>query len=422
MSRIFEYEFLGTNHFFYTPSNWTLSIVSKVRSKLKINKIDLARYILYYSQGNYKEQKQISYDIFQSLELPVLNKIFCDYINLDNKILILNSGEKISNIEQGVKLIITNLNNLSQKISSLLVLSYFQIEVSHVWIEALEGKFNEFDSEGLKEKWFKFQKNVIPNLKPDIEMQKQINLLSEFMNETSDILLRYAEIISLMINSLESSKLWIPARLTKKISKQFTELNLNKIIDYLPNLIMQLINKESINEIKKDVISNKLMVGRSSVINEIFECFNKSFFYSVINIGLTQIDYLVFEIVKRIEEKESLKNKYTKHDTIEQLLCKLEDIKNNTVMDKFMPIYEDFDEGLRIIQFISLTNYLRNHMFKYYDFDKNETEGKDLNRHAILHGKISSYNTLENSIRIIILIDDLLHIYDYYIETNRNLI
>ena len=211
--------------------------------------------------------------------------------------------------------------------------------------------------------------------------------------------------------------------MTKKISKQFTELNLEKInIDYLPNLIMHLIDKECINEIKKDVKSNKLMVGRDEIINELFDCFNKGFFYSVINLGLAQIDYLVFEIVKGFEEKGSLKNKYTNSNTIELLLGKIEEIKNNTVIDKFMPIYEDFDEGLRIIQFISLTNYLQKHMFKYFDFDKNVTNRKDLNRHAILHGKISSYNTLENSIRVIILIDDLLHIYHYYVEANRNLI
>ena len=204
MDGFFEYELLGTNHFFYNPSNWTLSIISKVRTKLKINKIDLARYILYYTQSNYKEENRLNCDIFQSLELPILNKLFCDYINNDSKILLLNLGEKISNIEQGVKLIITNMNYHLQKTSSMLVLGYFQIEVSQVWIDAVEGKFNEFDSAELKENWLNFQNNVIPNLQCDIEMQKQINILSEFMNESADIFLRYAEIISLMINSLRS--------------------------------------------------------------------------------------------------------------------------------------------------------------------------------------------------------------------------
>lgn len=421
MRDTFSYQINNQSITLIKPTVHTLRISRNIRNKIHINKIELARYILYYSQLNYKEDKHVDYTLFKDLTLEKLKNIFCEYINSDEELLKSSSIKSVSEIEEGVRVIINKKKNFETKFGTVFLLGNIFLEADEIWINAIHGNFSQLQAKSIMKKWMDFKNNILPKLQIDSDTELLAKKVTQFLNENANALLIYSEKISLLIEGLEIAKLWIPSRLISEVSKQFIDIELNQMgLRYLPKLILKLIDKEYFENTKTDILNNEWFINRTKIINEIFDNLDKDNYHSVISLGLTQIDYLVFKIVSYF--RNTLPIGHTNSKIIEILLDNLEIIKGDTAVDKFKPSNSNFEEGLRIIQFISLTNYLNNYLFKDYNFYKDKISAQDLNRHAILHGKISSYGTYENALRIIMLIDDLLFIFKHYIKSNNNLV
>lgn len=419
MSEIFSYQIDNQFIQLYKPTSYTLGISGNISKKFHINQIELARYILYYSQESYKETEHLDYSFFKNIEIENLTNFFCDYINSDEKFLKNFSIQKVFNIETGVELIIKKQENFGIKMGTITTIGSIFLESNSIWIDAIHGNFNQAQSERIKKKWEDFRNLILPKLPINNDSEILANKVIHFLNEKADGFLRNSEKISLLIEGLEIAKLWIPSQLISEVSKEFLKLDsVNIGLRYLPKLVFKLIDRNCIEKMKTDMLDNEWLVNRSKIINEMFDNLYAKNYHSVISLGLSQIDYLVFEIV--LYFRKSLNNNYTTTKVIEILLDKLEDIKGKTKVEDFMPFSQSFENGLRIIQLISLTNYLSNHLFKKYDFDKDICNDIDLNRHAILHGKANNYGTYENALRIIMLIDDLLYTFKHYIVANRD--
>lgn len=399
----------------YKPTQWGLRTINEIIRKTKINKIDLSRYILYYSQVNYKKEKHINFTFFYELGLKTLQEFFCEYIKSDKDTLDIQSISSIDNIEAGVELLLKKINTSNRRMASTLILGRISMDISTLWLEAIEGKHNEFNSEKLREEWQRFKNKIIPKLEITDASRDTVENIISFIDNKSEIYLRYAEVISMFINDLRDADLWIPSRFVESVAKDLLELKIENIrSEFLPNLIFELSDEQAIHSIKKTILNNDLFQDRKDIIEKIFLQFESKKYYSVISLGLTQIDYLVYELVKSLGG--NIDKGYTNKIVIEELLKYLEDIKNHTTINKFMPIFEDFSEGFRIIQFISLTNYLRLRIFRYVDFLNGSANEDELHRHSILHGKTSKYGSYSNSLRIILLLDDLLFIKTFYID------
>ena len=402
---------------FYKPSDWTVIITSKIRDKLKINKVGLAKFILYYSQTEYKKEEHIPFEFFRKLNYKTLDHLFCNYILNDKEFTMENNIIGISNLYDGVQKVIDYLILSDKKIGTLILALALELKVESFWIKALQGEFKINDSDEMKSSLRKFKSFIDPNLEllfDNDEIQKKIE---EFSSVYKDDFFEHLSAISIIIFKLNKLNFWIPSRFANEIGKQIIALDFdNSGEDTIHNGILKFYDHNVLVNIQKCWHEDALLVNRIGIIKEMFSALKEEYYFVVIITCLTIVDYLIYEIVK--SANPITKNNYTNLGVIEEMLKIIESIKITMKLSNFFPNDANFENGLRILQLVTLTNYLKKEVFSSSDrFEKNENE--ILNRHGILHGKLYNFGTRENAYRIIILIDDLLFFYNHYIKKDN---
>src|SRR3972149_132857 len=210
---------------FYKPSDWTVIITSKIRDKLKINKVGLAKFILYYSQTEYKKEEHIPFEFFRKLNYKTLDHLFCNYILNDKEFTMENNIIGISNLYDGVQKVIDYLILSDKKIGTLILALALELKVESFWIKALQGEFKINDSDEMKSSLRKFKSFIDPNLEllfDNDEIQKKIE---EFSSVYKDDFFEHLSAISIIIFKLNKLNFWIPSRFANEIGKQIIALD-----------------------------------------------------------------------------------------------------------------------------------------------------------------------------------------------------
>jgi len=158
----------------------------------------------------------------------------------------------------------------------------------------------------------------------------------------------------------------IPLRILKKLFKLINEDEINTIlIEHYKNRI---------DAIHSELIS--LFPERKNIFDELFYAHNHGLYYSSCVLAMTQIDGVVYDLHKK---------NYFRTNFVSQYLNNL-NVKSNT------------------LGFVFLKQLLNNELPIRLSEKDRTLDFKHLNRHQIVHGEITDYNSEINSLKAISLL------------------
>jgi hypothetical protein len=417
MCDFFIYNVNGKEFKLFFSTNWSIEISFKIKPKLKIkNDYDLARYILYYSQVDYKNDNRISFNTFKEINKDSLELMFCNYLISDKEFLLQNKISNVSNIQEGISELKRNIFERDKQLNLLMTASLITFQVEHSWMQSLRGKFSQEELINVNNAIKLFDSELLPKIKSIYEANNLLKYIEDFPTTYNNDYFNHLFKVSSSILRLTNLNFWIPSRFAQAIWNQIVLLKYDLHDD--ENLLKELFYYFSDVELKiiADIwCHSELLSVKSNIIEEIFFCFNQNKFYSTIVLGLTIIDFMTHKIYILTEGAKS-KFEYTNYTLIDELKEQINSILGSSYSSDYYPNNTNFQRGLKLLQIITLTNYLRDTLFCDIEFDLIKDSSNILNRHSILHGKLSNFGTKENALRIIILIDDLLEFYNNYIN------
>lgn len=401
---------------FVKPSDWTSNISIKIKQKFKIkNQADIAKFILYYSQSKYKSKNHISFTIFNELDLNTLELIFCKYLMSDKKLLKENNIEIVVNFAGGVDLIKKSCSQYDETLAYLFAGISFNFEFESIWFKVLDGTLTKLNIDYIRSRITLFSQQVFPQIKKNAHGNKQLETLDHFDKLDNPLLFDYFLAISNSIALFKKKDLWIPSRFVNEIWEKILNLEFDEhSSDALEDMVFAYFQKSTYQELELSWSKHKLLEDKSVIILELFKILNSDMFSSTIIVGLTIFDQLVIKIL--IEFERASQSNYISFEILDVLTRTIEDLKGEMKVTQFFPPYDNFNDGLKILQLNTLTNFLKKNVYKRIDFKNIEDTTNNINRHGILHGKLSNFGTKENALRIIMLIDDLLEFYNNYIN------
>jgi hypothetical protein len=406
---------------FVKPSDWTRNISIKIRQKFKIkNQGDIAKYILYYSQSKYDSKSRITFSIFSQQDLKTIESIFCAYLMSDKTFLKENKIEFIDSLVKGVEFIKKSCGQYDETLAYLFSGISFSFEFESIWFKVLDGTLAKLNIDYFRSKLTLFNQQVFPQIKKNAKGNKQLESLDHFDKLDNPLLFDYFLAISNSIALFKKRDLWIPSRFVNEIWEKILYLEFDEhSSDALEDIVFTYFQKSTYQELELSWCKHKLLEDKSVIIIELFKILNSDMFSSTIIVGLTIFDQLVIKIL--IEFERASQSNYISFEILDVLTRTIEDLKGEMKVTQFFPPYDNFNDGLKILQLNTLTNFLKNNVYKSIDFKNIEDTTNNINRHGILHGKLSNFGTKENALRIIILIDDLLEFYNNYINKPKQL-
>jgi len=422
MRELFNYSVNNREVKFYFSTNWSIEISGRIEPKLKIkNDYDLARYILYYCQFDYKTDNCISIEAFQEISNELLESMFCDYLNSDKEFLLQNKINHISNIQEGITELKRNIFDRDKQLNLLMTASVITFRVDQSWLQSLMGKFNQEQLNIANNSIQSFSSEILPKIRSLYETYDVLEYIEEFPTKYNSDYFNHLFKVSNLISRLTKFNLWIPSRFIHEIWNRIVGLEFEVYNDNeFSKTIFNLFTDAEIKHVSVLWCNSELLSVKSSVIEEMFFCFIHNKFYATIVLGLTIVDFMTHKIYI-LTEGAKKKLKYTGDSLLDELQKQIKLILNSSFSSDYYPNSNNFHRGLKLLQIITLTNYLKDTLFYNDDFDLIQDVTSNLNRNGILHGKLSKFGTKENALRIIILIDDLLEFYNNYINKPKQL-
>lgn len=406
---------------FVKPSDWTRNISIKIRQKFKIkNEGDIAKYILYYSQSKYDNKSRITFSIFSQQDLKTIESIFCAYLMSDKIFLKENKIEFIDSIAKGVEFIKKSCGQYDETLAYLFSGISFNFEFESIWFKVLDGTLTKLNIDYMRSRLTLFNQHVFPQIKKNAQGNKQLESLDHFEKLDNPLLFDYFLAISNSIALFKRKDLWIPSRFVNEIWEKILYLEFDEhSSDALEDIVFAYFQNSTYQALELTWCKHKLLEDKSVIITELFHNLGNRMFSSTIIVGLTVVDQLVIKVLK--EFNRTSESKHINFEIIDILIQTIEDLKGDMKVSQFFPQFDNFKEGLKILQLITLTNYLKKNVYNNIDFKNVKDTSDNINRHGILHGKLSNFGTKENALRIIILIDDLLEFYNNYINKPKQL-
>jgi hypothetical protein len=208
--------------------------------------------------------------------------------------------------------------------------------------------------------------------------------------------------------------MWIPTR----YHNTFTDL-----ISLGPNIsdreqIISTILKPFEPDFDKNLLrewkESELLIGKQEILEQTFEANRMRLYAPSITSFLTVLDFVLLGIADSIGLKKTYRKTNTK--MIQEILTFIENqIINNMYSTDFMPGEEILvGRGFYVFQIETMLQYIKDAV--YDDTSKHTNRKSFLNRHGILHGRYSDYQTEVNAKKIILLIDDLIRLHEMFLK------
>lgn len=385
------------------PTSWTLGSLKYVTGKHNLPKDEFIKAIVYYSQNNYENNKKFSFDEIKGLDSEEINALFVELINSD-KILLCNRNEDqlVNNSNEAHKILTSYIEGIAKKMALHMVALMLSVSISGAWITALNGELNN-ESDNLLA-----LSSCFNNISRDYPIDSQhlkhtIDKLKEF-DSSKEKFLFICNRISLLIEKIRSFKMWIPSRYSTILINELIALDPTKLHkEQIETLIFKYTNSDIDKKILQDWKESILFRGREKMIEEGFLAHKQQLFAPSIAFFLTQLDNIIVEIAKFLNIDEGRRNANN------EMLGNICDFIQGKIIDNipisFFTVDIDLGNQIYLFQLKSLILYLRDITFK--DTDKIVDQKDILNRHGVLHGKFLNYPNSINSIKLILLIDDL---------------
>jgi hypothetical protein len=396
------------------PTRLKIGMFQKVVSKIKLSSIEFRRYALYYSQENYFSSGKYEFLHFESIDIDNLNSLFCEYVRSDEDLIAeYNNGKRVQEAESAEHLLKKYIRHLSSQSFSVLFAMLLQVSISDLWIESLKGMFNQEKATELKNISSVFNK-LITNHPEYLTPGHAIKQLQEF-DKFKDTFIEASTNVSLVISQIKIAEMWIP---TRYLNKTFTDL-----ISLGPNIsdreqIICTILKPFEADFEKNLLQewkeSKLLIGKQEILEQNFEASRLRLYAPAITGFLTVLDFVLLGVADSI----GLKKNYRKTNTkmIQEILTFIEnEIINSMYLNNFMPGEEILvGKGFYVFQIETMLQYIKDAI--YDDTSKHADRKSFLNRHGILHGRYSDYQTEINAKKVILLIDDLIRLHQIFLK------
>lgn len=396
------------------PTRLRIGMFQKVVSKIKLSSIEFRRYVLYYAQENYFSSGKYEFVHFESIDIDDLNSLFCEYVQSDEKLIAeYNKGQTVQEAEAAEHLLKKYIRELSTKSFSVLLAMLLQVSISDLWIESLKGMFNQEKATELKNISSVFNK-LTRNHPEYLTPHDAIKQLQEF-DKFKDTFIEASTNVSLVISQIKLAEMWIP---TRYLNKTFTDL-----IALGPNIsdreqIIGTILKPFEPDFEKNLLQewkeSELLIGKEEILEQNFEANRLRLYAPAIASFLTVLDFVLLGVADSV----GLKKNYRKTNTkmIQEILTFIEnEIMNTMYLDEFMPGEEILvGRGFYVFQIEAMLQYIKDAV--YDDTSKHTDRKSFLNRHGILHGRYSDYQTEINAKKIILLIDDLIRLHQMFLK------
>lgn len=174
-----------------------------------------------------------------------------------------------------------------------------------------------------------------------------------------------------------------PSRIVNLYNQQGAEYTKRVLTRY----ICLFYNDYELNEFKQKWIRTAWLEKRKHFLTEIIDAHTNHLYAASVTLAFTQIEGIITDNVLKIKPKKLKVHSNDQREYLEKYLLDIESQEPFNV-DNF--IYDFFEEVLHI------------------GFKLGQPLNSDLSRHAILHGYDLKYPSKINSLRLIILLDDLI--------------
>ena len=390
------------------PTKWSLDSFEKIKEIRDQCNFEFIKYVIYYSQKYYKDNKSFTLKEFDKLDYKIIEKLFISYINSDlNIITKYNKNKKVKNIESALCVIKNYIETVITDLGFLMIGTYFSLNLINMWMKSLKGSITKENFKQLDN----CCKLVLKAKKENPDFFVKYENFFSFVNIFLENKKYFYELItklSLIIEKANKSDIWIPSRYSQKIFETLFTKEL-KVIEKID--IEGMIFNYAKNDIFKDYLASWInldfMVGREKILKEAFQTYEHRLYAPAICCLLTQLDYIIVQIAKLLDFDEKFRNVNTKMISNISNYIDKEILGHKNVTD-LIPVNENLVNAIYYFQILSLSKYLNR--ITFLDTSKVPNDIL-LNRHGILHGKFIQYPNEENTLKIILLIDELINFY-----------
>lgn len=415
MSEYFKYKINSKVLILIKPSKWNIITYQKIASKIHLHETTIIKYIIYYSQKHYDtKEKRISFNEINTSEFHVIEKIFIEYVNSDQQILErFNNNQDVVKHEKAFQLIKEYFIDTSFNTISIITGASFVVSLYNSWFNVLKGEVTNQDFEQLDN----YSDQILNSYKSKPEYFDNFEFIIKDINNykaNKVFIKKYFVRLGRIIAKAKKSDIWLPSRYSQKIIEELLPYNLSELetLDFA-TLVFNHSEKDINQNFLNDWTSIKFLEDRNHIFTEAFNAYKNQLYAPAIVFFLTQLDFIIMEIAKALNIDNNHRNTNLKiiSDIIEYID---NDILYNKYLSDFFPKDGKHDQVIYFYQLKSLSQYLKN--ITYEDTSKIDND-VILNRHGILHGKFIHYSNNENSIKIILLIDEILQFYKNILKT-----
>lgn len=370
--------------------------------------------MLYYAQDNYFSSGKYEFAHFESIDIESLNNLFAEYVRSDENLIAgYNNGQTVEEAEAAEHLLKKYIKELSTKSFSVLLAMLLQVSISDLWIESLKGQFDQEKAHNLDNISSVFNK-LTTNHPEYLAPSHAIKQLQDF-DKFKNTFIEASTNVSLVMSQIKLAEMWIP---TRYLNKTFTDL-----ISLGPNIsdkeqiigtIFEPFELDFDNTLLQEWKESEVLIGKQEILEQNFEANRLRLYAPAIAGFLTVLDFVLLGVADSI----GLKKNYRKTNTkmIQEILTFIEkEIINTMYLNDFMP-GEDIlvGRGFYVFQIEAMLQYTKDAV--YDDTSKHTDRKSFLNRHGILHGRYSDYQTEVNAKKIILLIDDLIRLHQKFLR------
>jgi hypothetical protein len=409
MTEYFKYKIKTKEIILIKPPDWSIATLKKIASKKHLHRNRLIKFIIYYSQKNYKGKHSIiHFNEIDMLDSEIVNELFVSYINSDASILLnCNEKNKVELIDSAFVVIKSYIDNLGNRLGSLFTGVTFVVHLYNSWINSLKG---EITNENIKQLDC-FSKLILKTYNKYPKHFKGIEFFIKNVRgfiENKEFFYEVFTKVGLIIEKAKKSDIWIPSRYSQRLFEKLLPNDIQSIekID-IEKMIYDYAKNDIVQKYLNNWLDTELMKKREKILKDAFETHKRKLFAPAICFFLTQLDFVILRISKLLNLDDAARNVNTK--MINKIAKYIEDeIISKKYINDLFPENGKFDNVIYLFQTKSLAQYLNRITFADTDEIKNDIL---LNRHGILHGKFTNYSTENNSKKVILLIDELICFY-----------